>query len=68
MGENEKLRCRIFLEQFLINFLGWKLPSKEYLNENFDEQKFYNKINGEEEALDIKEWVSEEKQEMLVIA
>jgi hypothetical protein len=37
MGENEKLRCRIFLEPFLINFLGWKLPSKEYLNENFDE-------------------------------
>lgn len=59
MGENEKLRCRVFLEQFFINFLGWKLPTKEYLNESFDEEKFYTKISGGEETIDIKEWISE---------
>ena len=67
MGENEKLKCRMFLEHFFINFLGWKLPAKEYLNENFNEEKFYSKISGDDEITNIKQWVSEEPEEMLLI-
>lgn len=36
MGDSEKLRCKLFLENFLIHYLGWEAPVKRYLNENFD--------------------------------
>ncbi len=41
MGDSEKIRCKLFLENFLMNYLDWEAPMKRYLNENFDEEKLY---------------------------
>jgi hypothetical protein len=41
MGDSEKIRCKLFLENFLMNYLDWEAPTKRYLNENFDEEKLY---------------------------
>jgi len=37
------------------------------LNENFDEEKFYSKISGGDEIINIKFWISEEPEELLGI-
>jgi hypothetical protein len=42
--EAEKIRCKLFLEQFLVGYLGWTIPVKRCLSEHFDEEKLYNKI------------------------
>lgn len=34
--EAEKIRCKLFLEQFLVGFLGWTVPVKRSLSDNFD--------------------------------
>jgi hypothetical protein len=36
MTEPEKIRCKYFLEQFLVGFLGWTLPPKFSLSEHFE--------------------------------
>ena len=60
MGDSEKLRCKLFLENFLINYLGWEQPTKRYLNENFEEEKLYLEINNSlEEHIDLTMWISE---------
>lgn len=61
--EAEKIRCKLFLEQFLVGFLGWTIPVKRFLSENFDQEKLYNKIsNSIEEEIDLKSWLAEEQQ------
>jgi hypothetical protein len=45
MGDSEKLRCKLFLQSFLINYLGWNQPNKRYLNDLFEEEALYSKIN-----------------------
>jgi hypothetical protein len=37
MSDSEKIRCKLFLENLLINFMGWEAPVKRYLNDSFDE-------------------------------
>lgn len=60
MGDSEKLRCKLFLENFLINYLGWEQPTKRYLNENFEEEKLYLEINNSlQEHIDLTMWISE---------
>jgi hypothetical protein len=44
ISESEKIKCKCFLEEFLVNFLGWKRPIRHFLNENFDEEKLFAKI------------------------
>ena len=59
MTEPEKLKCKCFLEQLLVGFLEWVKPVKYSLNENYDEEKFYAKLSGnEEEDIDIKSWLT----------
>lgn len=61
--EAEKIRCKLFLEQFLVGFLGWTIPVKRSLNDNFDEEKLYNKIaNASDEEIDLKSWLTEEQE------
>lgn len=60
--ETEKVRCKYFLEQFLVGFLGWTIPVKRSLNDKFDEEKLYNKIaNASDEEIDLKSWLAEEQ-------
>lgn len=60
MGDNEKLRCKLFLENFLINYFGWQLPVKRYLNDSFDEEKLYLNINNQiDEKLNFSTWISQ---------
>ena len=56
--EPEKIKCKCFLEQFLVGFLEWVKPLKYSLSEQFDEEKFYAKLNGNEEEVDIKSWTT----------
>ena len=67
MAEPEKLKCKYLLIEFLSKFLGWKIPLKASLSEKFDEEKFYAKLAGSEEVIDMKGWVIEEKEEALMV-
>ena len=63
MGEGEKQRCRTFLEQVLVSFLGWKLPVRRMPSESLDEEKLFSMIGGtNEEEVDTEGWVTEEQE------
>lgn len=32
MSDSEKIRCKLFLENLLVGFMGWDVPVKRYLN------------------------------------
>ena len=67
MTEPEKIKCKYFLEQFLVGFLDWKVPSKSSLSEDFDEEKFYAKINGSDEEVNMNSWMCQEKEDTLMV-
>lgn len=64
MNEQEKIKCKNFLNQFLGDYLGWRRPVKRVVSEAFNEEKLYQKIASEiEENLDTTDWLIEEREE-----
>jgi hypothetical protein len=41
LTDSEKYRSKVFLEHFLIGFLGWKIPAKKMLSPDFNEESFF---------------------------
>ena len=67
MAEPDKLKCKMFLGELLSKFLGWKVPMKFSLSEKFDEEKFYAKLGGSDEVIDMKDWIAQDKEESLMV-
>jgi hypothetical protein len=45
MNEAEKIKSKMFLEQYLVEILGWDYAVKKVLTSDFNEEELFENIN-----------------------
>jgi hypothetical protein len=63
LNEQERLRLKLFLQQFLVGFLRWRPPLLRHLTPLYDEERLFARI-GSGEEVDVAGWMEQTPTEL----